>query len=78
MRNIFSSIVALFYTFGTGVALAVVEEGSKLAPEPTVAVGWVYFFVFLFVGICVWIGYAIWSAEQKNRAAGTTTQDHKG
>jgi len=79
MRKFLNSIVALLFTLGTGAALAVAEEGGKLAPEPTVAVGWVYFFAFLFVGVCVWIGYAIWSSEKRNRvAADSTSQSRKG
>jgi heme/copper-type cytochrome/quinol oxidase subunit 2 len=74
MRNVFSSILAFLLSIGTGAALAVIEEGSQAAPEPTVAVGWVYFFLLVFVGVCVWFGYAIWNADKKNRAADTPSR----
>lgn len=69
MRNVFKSVLAFLFSVSVGTALAVVDETNKLAPEPTVAVGWVYFFLCLFVGVCVWIGYAIWHADKKSRGA---------
>ena len=70
MRNILDTILAFLLVCGSSIALAAAEEGGQLAPEPTVSVGWVYFFIAVFFGICAWFGYAIWNAEKKNRAAG--------
>ena len=74
MRNIFNTILALLFAFGTTLALASAGEGGQLAPEPTVSVGWVFFFVAVFVGICAWFGFAIWSADKKNRVAAATSE----
>ncbi len=68
MRNIVNSIVAFLITYSYPV-LAAVGEGGALAPEPTVSVGWVWFFLVVFVAICAWFGIAIWKAEKKSRAA---------
>jgi protein-S-isoprenylcysteine O-methyltransferase Ste14 len=74
MRNVFNTILAFLFACGTSFALAAADEGGKLAPEPTVSVGWVYFFIVVFFGICAWFGYAIWNAEKKNRAAASNQQ----
>ena len=68
MRNILNTILAVLLACGTTFALAA-AEGGQLAPEPTVSVGWVYFFVIVFFGICAWFGMAIWNADRKSRAA---------
>ena len=73
MRNILNSILTLLFACGTTLALAA-EEGGKLAPEPTVSVGWVYFFVVVFFGICAWFAYAIWSADKKSRNAAAANE----
>jgi hypothetical protein len=65
MPKLFANIVAFLFTWATTLAIA--TEGRELAPEPTVSVGWVWFFLVVFVGICVWFGYAIWNADKKNR-----------
>ena len=67
MRNILNTILTLLFACGTTFALAN-AEGGQLAPEPTVSVGWVYFFVIVFFGICAWFGMAIWNADRKSRA----------
>jgi protein-S-isoprenylcysteine O-methyltransferase Ste14 len=74
MRNVLNTILAFLFACGTSIALAAADEGGKLAPEPTVSVGWVYFFIVVFFGICAWFGYAIWNAEKKNRAAASNQQ----
>ena len=58
-------ILVIVVTVWTALAHAAIGEGGQLAPEPTVAMGWVVFFLFLFVGVCVWIGYAIWRADKR-------------
>ena len=58
-------ILVIVVTVWAALAHAAIGEGGQLAPEPTVATGWVVFFLFLFVGVCVWIGYAIWRADKK-------------
>ena len=66
MRSIVNSILAMI-TFASSLALAAAD--GALAPEPTVSVGWVYFFILVFLGICAWFAYAIWRADKKTRAA---------
>lgn len=51
-------------------ALAQASGEVVHAPSPTVSVVWVVVFLVLFVGICAWIGLAIWRNERKNRASG--------
>ena len=58
---------ALLLTIVSFTAFAALEEGGKSAPEPTVGIGWVLFFLVLFVGICAGIGVAIWRAEKRSR-----------
>lgn len=70
MSCIVKQSFGLLLTFASFVALAALEEGGKSAPEPTVGIGWVLFFLILFVGICVGIGYAVWRAEKRTRADG--------
>jgi hypothetical protein len=73
MRNILNTILAFLFFCGTTLAAAQ-GEGGALAPEPTVSVGWVYFFVIVFFGICAWFGIAIWNADKKNRTAAATAE----
>ena len=68
MRSIVNSILAMIIC-ASPLALAAAEEAGALAPEPTVSVGWVYFFILVFLGICAWFAYAIWRADKKTRAA---------
>ena len=76
MRNVFKTILAFLFACGSSLALAAAEEGGKLAPEPTVNVGWVYFFIVVFFGICAWFGIAIWNAEKKKNRAATGNQQN--
>ncbi|MPZ43217.1 MAG: hypothetical protein GEV05_07440 [Betaproteobacteria bacterium] len=46
------------------------DEGAAVAPAPTVSVVWVIVFLGIFVGVCAWIGIAIWRNERKNRTSG--------
>ena len=68
MRSIVNSILAMI-TCVSSLALAAADEAGALAPEPTVGVFWVYFFILVFFGICAWFAYAIWNADKKTRAA---------
>lgn len=68
MSCIVKQSFGLLLAFVSLMASAALEEGGKLAPEPTVGIGWVLFFLVLFVAICVGIGVAVWRAEKKNRA----------
>ena len=59
-------VLVILATVWAAIAHAAVgDEGGQLAAEPTVAVGWVVFFLLLFVAVCVWIGVAIWRADKK-------------
>jgi hypothetical protein len=75
MTRYISKLLALLVAACPGALLAAAEGGDKLAPEPTVAAGWVYFFFLVFVGICVWIGIAIWRAEKQTRSAQQQNKD---
>jgi hypothetical protein len=66
MKRIIEALMGLIITCSSALA-AVGEEGAASVPEPTVSVGWVWFFFAVFVGICVWFGYAIWHADKKSR-----------
>jgi hypothetical protein len=59
------SLLVLF----TCVTQAFAQASGEVvhAPSPTVSVFWVVMFLVLFVGICAWIGVAIWRNERKNR-----------
>jgi hypothetical protein len=74
MRSIVNSILAMITCVST-LALAAGDEAAQLAPEPTVSVVWVYFFVLVFFGICAWFAYAIWNADKKTRAAEAAVGD---
>ena len=65
MKLALQSTLGAWLAIWAAAALAVVGEAAPLAPEPTVSTGWVVFFMFVFVGVCVWIGYAIWRADKK-------------
>lgn len=67
MRNILKGFLAFLLACGSTVALAAAEEVAH-APSETVSVGWVYFFLVVFFGICAWFGYAIWRADRKSRS----------
>jgi hypothetical protein len=72
MRTISDRVLAILLSLFAGVSFAqAVEEGAASAPEPTVSVVWVIAFLGIFVGVCVWIGIAIWRNERKNRASGS-------
>ena len=60
-------LLVILITVWAALANAAVGEGAALEPEPTVGVGWVVFFLLTFVAVCVWIGFAIWRAEQKKK-----------
>jgi membrane-bound ClpP family serine protease len=77
MRNVLTGTLGLvFFVCGT-LALAAAGEGGQLAPEPTVSVGWVYFFLFVFVAICAWFGFAIWRSDRKSTAGADGSQQAK-
>ena len=60
-------LLVILVTVWAALANAAVGESAPLAPEPTVAGVWVFIFLVAFVGVCVWIGYAIWRAERKEK-----------
>ena len=74
MRNVLHTIFAFLFACGSSLAFAAAGEAGQLAPEPTVSVGWVFFFIVVFFGICAWFGLAIWNADKKNRAAANSQQ----
>ena len=49
-------------------ARAALETTDKMAPEPTVGVGWVVLFLVIFVGVCVGIAIAIFRAARKDNS----------
>ena len=67
MRTAVRSILAILMTY-CQAALAAVGEGAQYVPPPLVSVVWVWVFVAVFIGICVWFGIALWRAEKKDRA----------
>ena len=69
MKTIFDRVVAMMLGLVACVAQAAMEDGgAAMAPEPTVSAVWVVVFLAIFVGICAWIGIAIWRNERKNAA----------
>jgi cbb3-type cytochrome oxidase subunit 3 len=66
MRTVFGGAVAWALAFFASFAQAASEDGAALAPELTVSAMWVVVFLLVFVGICAWIGFAIWRHERKN------------
>jgi hypothetical protein len=67
MKVVVDRVVAMMLGFFACVAQAAMEDGSAAAAaEPTVSVIWVVVFLAIFVGICAWIGIAIWRNERKN------------
>ncbi len=44
-------------------------DEAPYVPAPMVNTFWVYAFFVLFVGVCVWIGVAIWRAERRSKQA---------
>jgi hypothetical protein len=70
MRIISDRVLAILVSLFAAACFAqAVEEGAASAPEPTVSVVWVIAFLGIFVGVCIWIGIAIWRNERKNRAS---------
>jgi len=67
MRTTIYSILGLLITF-CRPALAAVGESPEYVPPALVSIIWVWVFVAVFVGICVWFGFALWRAEKKDRA----------
>jgi hypothetical protein len=67
MKSIVRSIVGCLFTCAAALAVAAAAEGNEFAPEPTVSLGWVWFFLAVFVAICAWFGIAIWRADKKSR-----------
>ncbi|MCC6532198.1 MAG: hypothetical protein IT531_06595 [Burkholderiales bacterium] len=70
MKSVCIRFLSLVLTLFAPLAGAAMEEGGALAPEPTVNVVWVGVFLVLFVGVCVWIGVAIWRAERRSKQSG--------
>jgi heme/copper-type cytochrome/quinol oxidase subunit 2 len=67
MRTAVYSILAILMTYCQSI-LAAVGESPEYAPPPLVSIVWVWVFVAVFVGICMWFGIALWRAEKKDRA----------
>ena len=68
MRTVYGGAVTGVLAFFACFAQAAMENGAALAPELTVSALWVVVFLLVFVGICAWIGFAIWRNERKNAA----------
>jgi len=66
MKTFVNYVVATWLALTSLSALAALE-GGQLAPEPTVNVAWVGVFLLLFIGVCVFIGVAIYRAEGKRK-----------
>ena len=71
MKLVFDRAVAMMLGLFACVAQAAMEDGGA-APgaRAHVSVVWVVVFLAIFVGICAWIGIAIWRNERKNAAKG--------
>jgi len=69
MKTAIQRSTLAFFAFIASIAQAAMQEGGVMAPEPQVATFWVFAFLVLFVGICIWIGVAIWRAERKKKGA---------
>ena len=69
MKSLFDVTLASFLAVLAGSAFAQADDAAAVAPEPTVSVVWVIVFLAVFVGVCAWIGVAIWRNERKNRAS---------
>jgi len=67
MKTAIQRSILAFFAFIASFAQAAVQEGGPLAPEPQVATFWVFAFLVLFVGVCIWIGIAIWRSERKSK-----------
>lgn len=61
--------LALFAFIASITQVMAQEGGAASEPSPTVDTFWVFVFLVLFVGVCVWIGIAIWRAEHKKNNA---------
>ena len=60
-------LLVILVTLWAALANAAVGEGGPMAPEPTVGSGWGVLFLVTFIVVCVWIGYAIWRSEKKEK-----------
>ena len=70
MKAMSDRILAMLLSlFASACFAQAVDEAAAGAPAPTVSVVWVIVFLAIFVGICAWIGIAIWRNERKNRAS---------
>ena len=74
MKSVWNGAVASVLACFACFVQAAVEEGAALAPEPTVSGVWVAVFLLVFVGICAWIGIAIWRNERKNGKSGDSAK----
>jgi len=72
MKAIWTYVLGALLALVTSVAGAAVEQADKLAPEPTVGVGWIILFLVVFVLFCVAVGVGIYRADKKSKAEGVT------
>lgn len=77
MKAVVNNIFGFLLACASALAIAAAGDGNVLAPEPQVSVGWVWFFLAVFVGICAWFGFAIWRADRKSRNEAEATGTNK-
>lgn len=74
MKAIWTYMVGVLLALAVPAAGAAVEQADKLAPEPTVGIGWIILFLVVFVLFCVGVGVGIYRADKKSKAEGLTKQ----
>ena len=72
MHGVITRIIALLSIWGSTLAIAAMEEGAvQSEPAPTVDVVWVFVFLAVFVGLCLWFGIYMWRANKRDQASST-------
>ena len=72
MKSHLTYLIAVWLWLMATAGHAAMEQADKMAPEPTVGLGWVIAFLLGFVGICVGIGIAIIRASRKEDSGKNT------
>jgi len=67
MKAIWNYSSGVLLALAASLAGAAVEQADKLAPEPTVGIGWIIGFLVVFVLFCVGVGVGIYKADKKSK-----------